>query len=232
MSQVSGPDYERAVATARTLIRKMGYLPVSGWSAAEFLRVPIIDVWSKKLLPRDSGVTMNSPTGIGVRILVSAGPFPGPRLNWTIAHEVGHIALGHLFEISDPTRCEIAAADAEAHAFAAELLMPSALVLHMRWMAKDLAWRCGVSLQAARIRLAEIGLWLPVGERGMDLVRLWGRRPPEERPVPKPVRRETVADGWQLAGAPPVSDAVARAYLEMIREEEDLRRLAADDAAE
>jgi hypothetical protein len=232
LAQVCGPDYARAAATARSLIRRMGYLPVSGQAVARFLRVPVIDVWSRCALPPDSGVTVYSPSGQGMRILVAAGPVSSPRLNWTIAHEVGHIALAHVPAVHSPSRLQIAALDAEAHACAAELLMPASVLqqLGARWTEMEVAWRCGVSLAAARCRLRQLrrsgGRDADLG--GVGLAHLWGRRPPLRSRGPE--RRQTVADYWLLPGAPPVSDVAARAYLAVIREEEELRRLAADAA--
>lgn len=45
------------------------------------------------------------------------------RLNWTLAHEVGHIYLGH---VSDGPTEEI-----EAHYFAAQLLMPEIVIIDL-----------------------------------------------------------------------------------------------------
>lgn len=234
MPRALSPDFASAASAARALIRRMGRLPVSGAAAARFLRVPIVDSWEppgimpvRSLLPKDGGVTVYSQERQRCYILVNSGPFPGPRLNWTIAHEVGHVVLGHVFQVDKPTPVWTAVRDAEAHAFAAELLMPLALLVQMDWTPKEIAWRCGVSLAAAQVRLYQLRMGWPVDERGMDLVRLWKRRPLRNLSP----RRETVADGWLLPGAAPVSDAAARAYLAMIQEEEGLRRLAADDDA-
>ncbi len=50
-------------------------------------------------------------------------PFISPRLNWTLAHEIGHIYLNH----SEDGEIE----EIEAHWFAAELLMPIPIILNL-----------------------------------------------------------------------------------------------------
>ena len=72
------------------------------------------------------------------------------HLNWTRAHEIGHIYLGHL---SDGNKEEI-----EAHFFAAQLLMPELSILeatskHGRINADDLIEIFGVSDDAANKRI-------------------------------------------------------------------------------
>ena len=51
------------------------------------------------------------------------------RLNWTLAHELGHIYLGH-------TR-ETPIAEIEANHFAAQLLMPEVSMCSIKWMFPD-----------------------------------------------------------------------------------------------
>lgn len=83
-------------------------------------------------------------------ILYSGGEENRCRRNWTLAHEVGHICLGHE---SDGEREEI-----EAHWFASELLMPRVLMEEL-WKEKEclstkmVAEVFGVSFSAAEKRL-------------------------------------------------------------------------------
>ena len=74
------------------------------------------------------------------------------RLRWTLAHEIGHIVLGHLErQTADEDKLE-----EEANYFARELLMP--LVVLDRLQARSLAdvcRVCGVSRAAAQIRLRD-----------------------------------------------------------------------------
>lgn len=72
------------------------------------------------------------------------------RENWDLAHELGHLA-GRTSE-------------EDAHAFAAELLLPADLVKSIDWTGAspqtvaDFLWETGVSSEALRIRLAALEL--------------------------------------------------------------------------
>lgn len=75
------------------------------------------------------------------------------RLNWTLAHEVGHIYLGHT---QNGRKEEI-----EAHWFAAQLLMPEYVIRHMKQRfgfinIEDLIACFNVSIDAAINRLRSI----------------------------------------------------------------------------
>ena len=72
------------------------------------------------------------------------------RLNWTLAHELGHICLGH--------KCDGQVQEIEANFFAAQLLMPAVVINEMekivgRLSCQELCVIFGVSLQAARHRV-------------------------------------------------------------------------------
>ena len=72
------------------------------------------------------------------------------RRRFTLAHELGHIALGHIGLDSPPQMCvEDATAEAEANCFAGELLVPSPLLCRAGLDAETIARRCGVSREAA-----------------------------------------------------------------------------------
>lgn len=86
------------------------------------------------------------------------------RMRFTIAHELGHIALGHhnygisLFHLANRSN----PIEREADIFASELLMPAAHVKHLvfgcGW--RDINILCkfyGVSKQAMEIKIEEIG---------------------------------------------------------------------------
>ncbi len=71
------------------------------------------------------------------------------RLNWTLAHELGHICLRH--------KCDGDVQEIEANFFAAQLLMPAVVINEMekimgRLSSQELCVIFGVSLQAARHR--------------------------------------------------------------------------------
>lgn len=76
------------------------------------------------------------------------------RINWTLAHEVGHVMLGHL---KDDVKEEV-----EANAFASELLMPELIILELRRRLGrtvcpyEISRLFGVSQRAAECRMAQI----------------------------------------------------------------------------
>ncbi len=84
------------------------------------------------------------------------------RENWSIAHELGHLALGHRDVM--PGRAENGRCEAEANAFAADLLLPEPQVRALDWRHLDLAdladfiWEWGVSTDALSRRLNKLGL--------------------------------------------------------------------------
>lgn len=74
------------------------------------------------------------------------------RLRWTLAHEIGHIVLGHLeTQQADEDKLE-----EEANYFARELLMPLVVLARLDARAQDDISRvCGVSRAAAGIRVRD-----------------------------------------------------------------------------
>lgn len=75
------------------------------------------------------------------------------HLNWTLAHEIGHIYLEHTF---DGAKEEI-----EAHFFAAQLIVPEYCIYKMEDMlgevtVEDIYYNFNVSLEAARKRLCTL----------------------------------------------------------------------------
>ncbi|MGO2607087.1 MAG: helix-turn-helix domain-containing protein [Brachybacterium tyrofermentans] len=82
--------------------------------------------------------------------------------NWSLAHELGHLALGHSGVI--PGSSEFDAREGEANAFAAELLLPEARMRGRTWdevglrAVAELIWEWGVSTDALRRRLSALGL--------------------------------------------------------------------------
>ncbi|MFH8252908.1 ImmA/IrrE family metallo-endopeptidase [Microbacterium sp. B2969] len=82
--------------------------------------------------------------------------------NWSLAHELGHVAHGHANTPEPATAAENDAQEAAANAFAAELLLPADLLTQVDWanvsgdeVAANL-WRWGVSSDALRRRLAAL----------------------------------------------------------------------------
>lgn len=84
------------------------------------------------------------------------------RENWSLAHELGHLALGHqgVLAVADQPVPE----EGAVNAFAAELLLPEARLREISWSELELAelaeliWSWGVSTDALRRRLNSLGL--------------------------------------------------------------------------
>lgn len=88
-----------------------------------------------------------------------------PRIRFTLAHEIGHIVMGHFTEFEKTSLREgVAPAEKivlerEADAFAAELLAPRTILQRFPGIKNDPAWlqqTCFLSEQAADIRAKEL----------------------------------------------------------------------------
>ena len=78
------------------------------------------------------------------------------RKRFTLAHEIGHIVLGHFeqYYSRELTPYEEFVSDKEADMVAGEILMPYSYMLeHYKWSIKGLTYRYHVSKEAARVRL-------------------------------------------------------------------------------
>jgi len=88
---------------------------------------------------------------------------PHERCRFTVAHELGHIFLGHLLIAESACAYRTFAArndiESSANVFARDLLAP-ACILHELGVqsAEDIAKLCDISLEAGRIRAARIRL--------------------------------------------------------------------------
>lgn len=88
-----------------------------------------------------------------------------PRIRFTLAHEIGHVIMGHFTEFEKTslregvTPAEKVVLEREADAFAAELLAPRTILRRFPGMRNDPAWlkqTCFLSEQAADIRAQEL----------------------------------------------------------------------------
>jgi len=83
--------------------------------------------------------------------------------NWSIAHELGHIAHDDLSEFGTAA-CDDRVAERAANAFAAELLLPDDLLRSEPWSVMEtpalarFIWSSGVSTQALQNRLSKLGI--------------------------------------------------------------------------
>ncbi len=79
------------------------------------------------------------------------------RIRFTLAHEIGHILLGHVETITFYRNSEIDPVtneqETQANVFARDLLMPAVVLsaLHVH-TAKEIAELCNISMQSAKIR--------------------------------------------------------------------------------
>lgn len=226
-----------AASVARSLIRQIGHLPISGLRAASFQGISVVDIYGTAFrfggLDRYSGTTLISPVTGEIRILVNSGPSASRRLNWTVAHEVGHVALGHIQEEGYPAISVARAAflDRQANAFAAELLMPTELVLYAepRWSVARLAQWCGVSPRAAAIRIEEVHQNLDIlRDGGLDLVKLC-RRPKPTKAAPEPPWVRAVLE---FVCHEPRETEIQRIERELIEEENWYSRMYVRDVAD
>jgi len=80
------------------------------------------------------------------------------RISWTIMHEIGHIILGHLVDFTETAlnrggvnNKQYGVLEVEAHYFAAEFLMPTAILKYLDGITVDeIALLFGVSDEAAK----------------------------------------------------------------------------------
>lgn len=82
------------------------------------------------------------------------------KIRWSIAHELGHVVLGHLTKCSlQSSRGLIYTLDREANIFAEELLMPTDFIFaHYSQGFEYLKEVCCVSRKSMEVRLEMLGL--------------------------------------------------------------------------
>jgi len=112
-------------------------------------------------LPGHAGVSLKLTNAVVIVVPVEA---IWGRQNFTIAHELWHVAHGDFTPLHEGAS---SSGEANANAYAAELLMPAEQMRAVDWATvgeKTLAewiWENGVSLSALRQRLSTLGLPLP-----------------------------------------------------------------------
>lgn len=103
--------------------------------------------------------------------LVYDDTMPLGRVRFTVAHELGHILLGHEIEAGFGHYRKIREGkpivETQADEFAARLLAPACVLWALDvTTAEDIAAICGISMQAARLRAQRMAV---LRERGMFL---------------------------------------------------------------
>lgn len=105
----------------------------------------------------------------GRRIIVVNGFNAKPRRRFSVAHELGHVVLRHgpvKLMMSGHIATQPNWQEAQANAFAAELLMPKLALARMGVMTpRQIAQLCGVSMEAATIRAEQLG-WVAEKRQG------------------------------------------------------------------
>lgn len=161
---MSKPDFERCVKTANELlsgqdlfcqmlnVEKLVYdkeiIFDSIQNYALYTKTPLDYFMSKETQKLIDGC-MLIKDGVHI-VLYNSGINYIEKLNWTLAHEIGHIYLGHTRGVGDE--------EIEAHFFAAQLLMPTYTIYRMSLKhgavnGCDLAEIFGVSPEAANKRI-------------------------------------------------------------------------------
>lgn len=102
------------------------------------------------------GLTTDYSVTIGPRAVVLLATTPSWfRSNWSLAHELAHLALGHHSGNAEPAEKD----EGPANRFAAGLLLPQDLIEREDWQRMDerrlagFLWRTGVSTKALKNRL-------------------------------------------------------------------------------
>lgn len=103
------------------------------------------------------------------------------RISWTIMHEIGHVILGHLVDFDKTnlnrggiTNKENGVLEVEAHYFAAEFLMPTAIIKYLSSITVDeIALLFGVSGEAAQKKYKRVfnTSYLPYTENENKVIR-------------------------------------------------------------
>lgn len=112
---------------------------------------------------RVAGLSTDYSFRIGDRGLILLSAIPHWfRSNWSLAHELGHLALGHHATSTQPVDEQ----EPSANRFAAELLLPTPTLRAQAWGDFDrsdvaqLLWESGVSSDALGRRLTHLGISL------------------------------------------------------------------------
>jgi Zn-dependent peptidase ImmA (M78 family)/transcriptional regulator with XRE-family HTH domain len=165
--------YRQAADSARTSAPKdIGRLPASalrtslvGANGPDFVRT-FADAIERSFdidVVRVGGLTNSYSMRIGERVvIVTSDTSNWFYQNFSLAHELGHIASGTMRSLDDDHR-PVGRHEAGANKFASELLLPRELVASIEWRSADrdvlgrFLWSTGVSTKSLANRLAALG---------------------------------------------------------------------------
>lgn len=143
-------------------------LPVKVVRVASFYGIKVFRDSDMRVLSRDQyGISFVTPAGSWVIVYDDRSSLP--RSRFTVAHELGHILLGHpLYDAHTRQYSESRPqVEIEADSFAARLLAPACVLWALDTeTAEEIAELCGISYTAAKLRAARMtelkkrGMWL------------------------------------------------------------------------
>ena len=146
----SVPDARiRAQALFREIFENVIPLPVP---IVQICRQYGIQIWRRPMATLDALSFLEESGRAGILL---NSRIRRRRANFSLAHEMGHIFLGHASAAPFRHALERRKAERAADVFAAEITMPQALCDLCRWTVSNLSVVCNVSRQAAEIRLRE-----------------------------------------------------------------------------
>ena len=191
------PRFDYVTQTAYKFLLECGYtrFPISPYDVLDELKDDVVCLpWSnaRKVLKSEDpfhlrqlqaeGRTIRMrETGIYYIVYDDVTVNSPDRISWTIMHEIGHIILGHLVEFSETalsrggmTSKQYGVLEVEAHYFAAEFLMPTAILKYYTGITVDeIALLFGVSDKAAEKKYKRVfeSDYLPTGEYDRLVIR-------------------------------------------------------------
>ena len=191
------PRFDYVTQTAYKFLLECGYtrFPISPYDVLDELKDDVVCLpWSKarkvlksedpfhlRQLQAEGRTIRMRETGIYYIVYDDVTVNSPDRISWTIMHEIGHIILGHLVEFSETalsrggmTSKQYGVLEVEAHYFAAEFLMPTAILKYYTGITVDeIALLFGVSDKAAEKKYKRVfeSDYLPTGEYDRLVIR-------------------------------------------------------------
>ena len=191
------PRFDYVTQTAYKFLLECGYtrFPISPYDVLDERKDDVVCLpWSKarkvlksedpfhlRQLQAEGRTIRMRETGIYYIVYDDVTVNSPDRISWTIMHEIGHIILGHLVEFSETalsrggmTSKQYGVLEVEAHYFAAEFLMPTAILKYYTGITVDeIALLFGVSDKAAEKKYKRVfeSDYLPTGEYDRLVIR-------------------------------------------------------------